>query len=37
VLDKTIEHLKDLIDERRMLIEQIKSQGGKVPEELERY
>lgn len=37
VLDKTIEHLRDLIEERRVLIEQVKSQGGKVPEELERY
>ena len=37
VLDKTIDHLRDLIEERRVLIEQVKSQGGKVPEELERY
>jgi heteromeric Ino2p/Ino4p transcription factor len=37
VLDKTIDHLRNLIDERRMLIEQAKSRGLEVPEELERY
>jgi heteromeric Ino2p/Ino4p transcription factor len=36
VLDKTIEYLRELLDERRMLIEQVKLHGGKVPEELER-
>lgn len=36
VLEKTITYLKELIDERKMLIEQVRSQGGKVPEELER-
>jgi len=37
VLDKTIDHLKQLIEERRVLIEQAKGQGLNVPEELERY
>jgi heteromeric Ino2p/Ino4p transcription factor len=36
VLDKTIDYLRDLIEERRMLLEQAKNQGIKVPEELER-
>jgi heteromeric Ino2p/Ino4p transcription factor len=36
VLDKTIEYLRELLEERRMLIEQVKLHGGKVPEELER-
>jgi heteromeric Ino2p/Ino4p transcription factor len=36
VLDKTIDYLRELLDERRMLIEQVKLHGGKVPEELER-
>jgi len=37
VLDKTIEHLKYLREERKRLLEQVKSQGIDVPEELERY
>jgi hypothetical protein len=36
VLDRTIEYLKELIDERKMLIQEVESRGGKVPEELER-
>ena len=36
VLEKTIEHLRSLIDERRKLIEEVKSRGDVVPEELEQ-
>jgi len=37
VLEKTIDYLKDLIEERGQLIQRVQSQGMKVPEELERY
>jgi hypothetical protein len=36
VLDKTIEHLRALLDERRSLINEVKAQGGLVPEDLEQ-
>jgi hypothetical protein len=35
-LEKTIEHLRGLIEERKGLIEEVKAQGGHVPEELEQ-
>jgi septum formation protein len=37
VLDKTIEHLKYLREERRRLLEQAQAQGINVPEDLERF
>jgi hypothetical protein len=36
VLDRTIEYLRELIEERKMLIQEVKNHGGKVPDELER-
>jgi heteromeric Ino2p/Ino4p transcription factor len=37
VLDKTINYLENLKEERRQLLEEAKSRGINVPEDLERY